>query len=444
MEKKNRKVVQIVLAVLITLALWCYMEFYDSPNTELVVKDIPVEFSNEDTILAENGLMLLSGYDTTVDLTLQGKRKVLMNLDPSQVRVVADTSGITAAGVQTLNYTYILPNGISPSDISVKSRSIYNITVTVGTLYSKPVPVEVEVKGQVADGYFTGDITIDPQTLTLRAEREDMLNVHHAKVTVNLGGATSTLIKTLEYTLYDANDVPVYNDNIRASTKLIQVTVPVRTTKTVPLEMDLVGTDLMKSVSVDIKPSSVTLVGEGSTLDTINKVTLDRIYVEDLVPGLNGPFSYTIKLPAGVTTSDGTNEAIVTVAIDGTTEGTVTLDTINCEGVADGLKAEVTDPLEVTLWGDEDEIQKVTAADIRARVDLSEITEAGDYVLPVTVTASTESGVTVRGSYEVTVHVTRREASSTEDTSGTNTANAGGAGAENAHNNMANAARNGT
>ena len=409
MEKKNRKVVQIVLAVLITLALWCYMEFYDSPNTELVVKDIPVEFSNEDTILAENGLMLLSGYDTTVDLTLQGKRKVLMNLDPSQVRVVADTSGITAAGVQTLNYTYILPNGISPSDISVKSRSIYNITVTVGTLYSKPVPVEVEVKGQVADGYFTGDITIDPQTLTLRAEREDMLNVHHAKVTVNLAGATSTLIETLEYTLYDANDVPVYNDNIRASTKLIQVTVPVRTTKTVPLEMEMVGTELMKSVDVKITPASVTLVGEGSTLDTISKITLDRIYVEDLVPGLNGPYTYTIKLPAGVTTTDGTSEAVVTVAIDGTTEGTVTLDTINCEGVADGLRAEVREPLEVMLWGDEDEIQKVTAADIHARVDVSSITEEGDYVLPVTVTASSESGVTVRGSYEVTVHVTRRD-----------------------------------
>ena len=409
MEKKNRKVVQIVLAVLITLALWCYMEFYDSPNSELVIKDIPVEFTNEDTILAENGLMLLSGYDTTVDLTLEGKRWVLMKLDPSEVRIVADTSGIASAGVQTLNYSWILPNGISPSDISVKSRSIYNITVTVGTLYSKPVPVEVEVKGQVADGYFTGDITIDPQTLTLRAEREDMLNVHHAKVTVNLAGATSTLIETLEYTLYDANDVPVYNDNIRASTKLIQVTVPVRTTKTVPLEMEMVGTELMKSVDVKITPASVTLVGEGSTLDTISKITLDRIYVEDLVPGLNGPYTYTIKLPAGVTTTDGTSEAVVTVAIDGTTEGTVTLDTINCEGVADGLKAEVSEPLEVMLWGDEDEIQKVTAADIHARVDVSSITEEGDYVLPVTVTASSESGVTVRGSYEVTVHVTRRD-----------------------------------
>lgn len=410
MEKKNRKIMQIVLAALITLALWGYMEFYDSPKAELVLKDIPVEFTNEDTILAENGLMLLSGYDTTVDLTLEGKRKVLMQIEPSEVRIVADTSGISTAGVQTLNYTYILPNGISPSDVSVKSRSIYNITVTVGTLYSKTVPIEVDVKGQAADGYFTGDITIDPQTLTLRAEREDMLNVHHAKVTVNLAGATSTLIETLEYTLYDANDVPVHNDNIRASTKLIQVTVPVRTTKTVPLDVELVGTELMKSVNVDIKPNVITLVGEGSTLDTISKVTLDRIYVEDLVPGLNGPFSYAIKLPAGVTTTDGTSEATVTVAIDGTTEGVVTLDTINCEGVADGLKAEVHDSLVVTLWGDEDEIQKVTAADIRARVDLSGITEEGDYLLPVVVTATTESGVTVRGSYEVTVHVTKREA----------------------------------
>ena len=410
MEKKNRKVMQIVLAALITLALWGYMEFYDSPKAELVVKDIPVEFTNEDTILAENGLMLLSGYDTTVDLTLEGKRKVLMQIDPSEVRIVADTSGISAAGVQTLNYTYILPNGISPSDVSVKSRSFYNITVTVGTLYSKTVPIEVDVKGQAADGYFTGDITIDPQTLTLRAEREDMLNVHHAKVTVNLAGTTSTLIETLEYTLYDANDVPVHNDNIRASTKLIQVTVPVRTTKTVPLDVELVGTELMKSVNVEIKPSVITLVGEGSTLDTISKVTLDRIYVEDLVPGLNGPFTYTIKLPAGVTTTDGTSEATVTVAIDGTTEGMVTVDTINCEGVADGLKAEVLNSLVVTLWGDEDEIQKVTAADIRARVDLSGITEEGDYLLPVVVTATTESGVTVRGSYEVTVHVTKREA----------------------------------
>ena len=167
--------------------------------------------------------------------------------------------------------------------------------------------------------------------------------------------------------------------------------------------------DLKDFVAVDIQPKTVTLVGEGSALASINSVTLDKIYVEDLVAGLNGPYTYTIKLPAGVTTTDGTTEAVVTVAVNGTTEGTVTVDNINCESVADGLKAEVMEPLEVSLWGSEEAIGNASAADVRVRVDLSGITEEGEYTLPAVVTTSTESGLTVRGSYEVTVHVTKRE-----------------------------------
>lgn len=429
MSKNNRKVAQIIIAVLITMALWIYMEVYVSPDSTVEVQSIPVEFTNEDTILAENGLMLLSGYDTTVDLSLKGKRKDLMWLDTSKIRVIANTAGISSAGVQTLKYDVVFPDDFPSSKATIDWRSLYSITVTVGQLYSKEVPVEVLVKGQVADGYFTGDISIDPQKLTLRAEREEMLNVDHAKVTINLGGATSTLIETLSYTLYDINDVPITNDNIRASTKLIQVTVPVRTTKTVPLTVNLVGTELMESVNVDVQPASVTLVGEGNALAGINEVVLDKIYVEDLVPGMNGPYSYTLKLPAGVTTT-GTTEAVVSVAINGTTEGTVSITNVTCEGVADGLKATVSEPLDVTVWGNEEEVANVSAEQILVRVDVSEITEAGDYLLPVTVTATESSGVTVRGAYQVTVHVTKRE-SQTEpaipaantpagDTTGTN------------------------
>ena len=424
MEKnKKRKVAQIIVAVLITMALWIYMEVYVSPESTVYVSDIPVEFTNEDTILAENGLMLLSGYDTTVDLRLKGARKDMMWLDTSQIRLVANTGSITSAGVQTLKYDVVYPDDFPSSKVTIDWRSLYNITVNVGQLYSKEVPVKVEVKGQVADGYFTGDVSIDPQTLTLRAEREDMLNVDHAKVTVNLGGATSTLIETLSYTLYDINDVPIYNDNIRASTKLIQVTVPVRTTKTVPLNVTLVGTELMESVNVDINPTSVTLVGEGSTLDSISEVILDKIYVEDLVPGMNGPFVYTLKLPAGVSTTDGTTEATVTVAINGTTEGTVTVKNITCEGVADGLRATVSDELQVTVWGNEGEVENVSPDQILVRVDVSEITEEGDYLLPAVVTAAEGSGVTVRGAYQVTVHVTKRETTTDNTTPASDTTN---------------------
>ena len=424
MEKKSngRRVVQIIISILAALALWIYMEVYVSPPVRIEINNIPVEFTNEDTTLAENGLMLLSGYDATVDLELEGERKYLMRLDTEKVRIVADTSSITAAGVQTLEYDIIYPDDFPRSEVTVKNRSVYRVTVTVGKLHSKEIPIRTEINGQVADGYFTGDVQIDPTTLVLRAEREDMLNISYAKVSVNIGGATSTVIETVEYTLYDYNDVPVYNDNIRASTKLIQVTVPVRTTKEVPLSVDLVGAELMESVDVKIDPTSVVLVGEGSALESISKLTLDKIYVEDLVPGLN-TFSYTIKLPAGVSTLDGTKEAVVTVAINGTTEGHVTVENINCVGAADGLKAEVREPLQVALWGNEEEIAAVSASDVLVRVDVSDITTEGVYVLPAVVGVLQESGVAVRGSYEVTVYVTKRE--TTPDTGGGDTGDTG-------------------
>ena len=410
MEKtKKNKLMRIVISIVAALAFWVYMEIQEPVDVTTEVRDIPVEFTGEDTTLADRGLMLLSGYDTTVDLELQGSRSVLWKLNKDEVRVVVNTASITSAGTQKLRYSVDFPDEIPDNSISVKNASVWNVTVKVGELYTKEVPIKVELRGSVPAGFFTEDVIVDPVKLTLRAPREELLNVSYAKVTLNIGDATSTLIKTLEYTLYDYNDIPVYNDEIRASTKLIQATLPIRTTKEVPLRVELIGAEQHSdSIHVDISPAMVTIVGEVDTIADINSITLDKIYVEDLVTGLNGPYSYTIKTPVGVSTADGAKEAIVTVAVNGTTEGSVFVDTVNCEGVADGLRAHVITPLEVSLWGTEEAILAITPEQVLVRVDVSEITEAGTYTLPAVVTLQNATGVSVRGTYEVTVQVEAR------------------------------------
>ena len=67
MEKNNtsRKVLRIIGSILVAIALWIYVDTVTSPEVTLKVKNVPVEFSGEDTTLADRGLMLLSGYDTT-------------------------------------------------------------------------------------------------------------------------------------------------------------------------------------------------------------------------------------------------------------------------------------------------------------------------------------------------------------------------------------------
>lgn len=410
MEKtKKNRLMRIVISIVAALAFWIYMEIQEPVAVTTEVRNIPVEFTGEDTTLADRGLMLLSGYDTTVDLELQGSRSVLWKLDKDEVRVVVNTATITSAGTQKLRYSVDFPDEIPDNAISVKDASIWNVTVKVGELYTKEVPVEVDIRGSVPDGYFTENVIVDPVKLTLRAPREELLNVSHAKVVLNIGDATSTLIKTLEYTLYDYNDIPVYNDEIRASTKLIQVTLPIRTSKEVPLRIELIGAEQhSESVHVDISPETVTIVGEADAISGINAITLDKIYVEDLVTGLNGPYSYTIKTPVGVSTQNGVKEAVVTVAVNGTTEGSVIVENVNCEGVADGLRAHVDEPLTIVLWGTEEAVLTMTPEQVLVRVDVSEITEVGVYTLPAIVTLQNTEGVSVRGEYMVKVQVEER------------------------------------
>ena len=89
---KQRKILRIVCSILVALAIWVYVDEEKTVNVKMSVNDLPVEFASEDTTLADNGLMLLSGYNTTVDLVLKGPRKVLWKLNKDEIRMVADTA----------------------------------------------------------------------------------------------------------------------------------------------------------------------------------------------------------------------------------------------------------------------------------------------------------------------------------------------------------------
>ncbi len=409
-NSKNRKVWQIVIAVLTAIVLWVYVDNQVATDAVLNVKGVPVEFSGEDTTLAGKNLMLLSGYDTTIDLKLEGPRRVLWQMNTDAIRIVADTGSIDSTGVQTLSYSIVYPDNVSRSSVSVKSASAYTVTVTVGELYTKEVPVYCDVNGEVAEGYFAGDLQIDTTTLVLHAQREDLLNVSYAKVEVNAGGATRTLIQALEYTLYDYNDVPVVNSNIRSATKLVQITLPVRTMKVIPLQMELVGTpeDGADNVQYDINPATVQVIGEEDTLTVIDSIVLDRIYVEDLASYQT--FNYDIKVPVGTALAENTPKvAIVTVIVNSAKEAVLNVEEITCENVADHLKASVDAPIDITVWGQSGAVDILDAADVQVRVDLSEVTEVGTYELPAVITLDSNRKVAVKGSYTVSVTVTERD-----------------------------------
>lgn len=416
MEQKNeqggfsrRKALQVVISILVAIAVWVYVDVEKAPDRTKTIRDIPVEFSGESTTLADKNLMLLSGYDTTVDLTIKGPKRELVKISKDNVRLVASTSSIDSVGVHTLRWDPIYPDGVQSSSLTVDWASKYKVTVTVGELYTKEVPVNCTVTGQVADGYFTGETVLDPTSLVLRGQRDDLLNVAYAKLTVNISGATRSVIQTESVQLYDNDDNPVDNGNIRTNASLIQAKVPVLTTKEVSLAVELSGVPGVagQSIKTTVTPTSVRLIGEADVLENINEIVLATLYIEDL--DLWQQNSYVVTAPDGTWLANSNEVATVEITMEGIEETTVTVDTFSYTNVPSGLYPEITGGLDVRLWGLADELAEIDAAALTAMADLSGITEPGSYRVPVTVTISGYRDVAVKGSYEVTVYITDTE-----------------------------------
>lgn len=410
-EEKPRfnrsKVVRIVISILVAIAMWLYVDLERAPERTMTIRDIPVEFSGENTTLADKNLMLLSGYDTTIDLKIRGPKRELVKMNRDNVRVIASTSSIDSVGVHQLDWTVSFPDGVVRTNVSVEKASLSQITVTVGELYTKEVPVECHVVGEVAEGYFTGDVVLDPEVLTLRAQRDDLLNVSCAKLTVDISGATRSVVQTVDVQLYDYDGNPVENSNIRTNTSLIQAKVPVLTTREVELAVEFSGVPgaAMNSIKCDITPKTVRLNGEADVLDSIDKLVLATLHVDDLE--LHQQNSYVVTPPDGTWLVNGNEVATADITLEGIEEKSLTATSIEFNKLPSGLYAIAPDGgLTVRLWGLSEEIEAVTAENLRVIADMSAVTGQGTVTVPVTVTISGFNDVTVRGTYELTVTVT--------------------------------------
>ena len=403
---KKRKAVRIALSILAAIAIWLYVDLVRQPSVPMKVKDIPVEFAGESTTLADKGLMLLSGYDTTIDLTLKGPRRQLWQIDKDDIRIVVDTSTITEVGAQSLTYQVVYPDGVSKNSISVDWASAYRVTVTVGELYSTEVPIQCEVVGTPKKGFYAEEPILDIDKVLLHGQRDDLVNISYAKLTVDISDTDKSYENAVGFTLYDYNDIAVDNSANRPAVKLVQVKVPVKTTKEVPLEIvvkESAGSTL-EQTSYTISPKSVTLAGEKDVLDAINSIALDTVYLQDI--SQSQTLYYEIIPPENTELVGDNQSATVTFTVTGVTEKTVTVNQFVVERVREGFRGQcTTESIQVTIRGLTDEIAAITDGQVVAVVDFSKLSTAGEYTLPVNIVVNGYDHISAKGNYQVNVRL---------------------------------------
>ena len=405
MKSKRRKIFYVFLSLLIASMVWFYVSNGDEVN--ISVHNVPVEFLNEDTALADKGLMRVSGEeDVTVDLKLKVARGLVFRFDPSEIRLVSDLSSVTYAGKQSVSYNILLPSGISSRDVSVESPSVRTVQVEIGELNKKDVEVRCNVVGNVAEGYIAGTVELLPDTLEVRGQQSDIMQISYAQVTLNIENATSTVVELLDYELYDFNDQVIDNKNIHPMSESVQVTMPVLKVKEVPLTVDFVESAgaRLDNFSWSLSYSSITLSGDASLMASIDEISLGTLALEDLRG--QETFSYEIPVPNGANNLSGITSVALTISATDTETKEIETTSFSYENFSgDAPVSVLTSSLTVTLRGTAEDIAAVTGDDVQVIANLSGIeADSGSYTVPARISvAGYDLGAV--GTYEVTVHI---------------------------------------
>ncbi len=403
----GRKALYTVISVAIAFALWFYVN--STADVDITISDIPVEFYNAETALANKGLVLIGGGDATVDLVLTMPRDMVYGFDSDRLRLVADLSSINTTGTQSLTYNIAYPPGINPSQVSVKSPTVRTVSVRVGELYRKnDVEIRVNLVGNVADGYVAGRVQLLPSVLEVWGQQSDVTNVSYAMVTLNIENARSTIVEQLEYALYDYEDQPITSGSIHAASDTIQVTMPVISATDIPLTINFVEADGVRLESFDytLDVPAVTLSGDANQIAALKEIVLGEVTLAEIED--TATFTFAIPIPDGMTNLSGVTEATLTITNRDVATKSVVVTNFDYEnfGVEDRTVEVVTGSLTVTLRGAKTILESITSLDVTAVADLSGVTNAsGTYTVPATIRVANDLDVGTVQSHLLTVRI---------------------------------------
>ena len=369
----KRKLIYLLLAVLISIGLWLYVVTVVNPEWEDTFYNIPVILENEE-ILHERGLMLVSEDEPKVTLRLSGNRADMINLNSSNITIRADLSRIYSAGEQSLSYSIVYPGDVPNNAFEILSQAPQQVTLSIAERKSKDVDVQIVFNGAVPEQYiaFKDKATLDYEKITITGPADVIDRVATAKVEVNLQEQKETISQQYSYVLCDAEGNAVESEWITANTEQVLYTLKIQQWKDISLRVNVVDGGGLKQQDCIITQSldAIRVTGGEKQLADLDD---EMVFVIDLAQiRQSGTLSFDINLPEWATNLSEKNTVDVTVQIPSLMTVEFTVSNIQAINVGDRNVVFNTKEKLVTVRGPESALATLTAQDLMIQVDFAD------------------------------------------------------------------------
>lgn len=277
--KKHQKFIYALISVVLAMTLWAYTMVYISPKSTMTFNGITVALRGDD-VLKARGLILTSGRDQTVNITIGGNRSDLLKLNADNIKLTADLTNITGAGSWNVTYSITYPDTVANGDLVVESRSSSTVQVEVTLATTKTLKPALNVIGTPATGCLldTPNMTCDMDSVTLYGPSYEIDAITKVQVDVDVSQMKAAENRILEYHLLNQDGDEVNLSNLSSANvsrregsectgSEVLVNIPVLPYKELYLHPHYVNDPGTFTVEdCEFQPKKITVVGDAQAL----------------------------------------------------------------------------------------------------------------------------------------------------------------------------------
>lgn len=341
-----------LIAILMAIALWfIVVANNDDLMRTYTIANIPITYTNEDTLESDYGLRLIEGQDQMVTVKVTGPYASLSSLTTNDIQVRVNLANFQKPGTYTINTSSqstnctLIVNSSSVRESEISTPNSFQIVID--EVITKEVPVTIQVDGTPSTGYMYDDPEGEQDSVSVTGPKTVVNQIRKATAVVpaeDSTGLTKTTSVLASFTFLDEKNQPVDQTHLTSEPNDYSVTIPVYAVAELPLIINLISSDTVdkNSVKATIDPQEIAVYGAEEVISKLTAISLGDLQLSTVSLDEDDPITIPIELPAGVTRVQGeATSAKVTIQAVGmsTREMPVTRITLQNSGSDPNLTA---------------------------------------------------------------------------------------------------------
>lgn len=396
-----------LLSIAIATVLWFMVINIDQPvdtrgyNRPLNIKNMEVL---TDRGLTVGNLEELRNTKITVKVKAQRTALDRLSQNPEWITATVDLSELAYAvngDVVALPVSVSIQGG---NTYGISSKTPAVVEISVETLASKEMPVEVKLNGTLEEGTYLSEPALSTETVLVTGPVSLVESVASVRATVEAENVEENPTVHTKLSCYTADGLPV--KGVSTNPEEIIVSYALHDLKQVPIQVDIIGNPASgyQVGSVLCEPQYAAVTGSPEDLERLVYLQLDNINVSGQSSTVTETFYLADYLPEGIfltAEDEGLVKVVVPIVEQSQKQLTLSASELQIHGKEDDKEYILIGDAHISLTGNSSALDAVKAKNLKGSIYVNDLS-AGDH--KVMVHADLPDGLTMNPSY-ITVTV---------------------------------------